>query len=216
MKRRSCGELGRAGTAGGRANVFGGQPHTDRLDAAREVRTGGRGNQQVAVLVGGTDTESGFGGEHERTEVERVLATGCGNPVEIDVDQFGDGIDEHLRRELRHGQTARRCRETLGVGLDAERADLATRLTVCLEALEDGLSVVQNHCGRIELDVSVRQHLGVVPALARGVVDRDHVVGEVPPEAGRRQNVTALGVGLRGRALNTNEIGGTCHGRNPI
>src|SRR6185437_5270130 len=76
--------------------------------------------------------------------------------------------------------------------------DRAVLLAVCLQALEDLLAVVQRGGRRIEFDRTIWAQLRVMPAVAGGVLDRDHMVGEVAAEAGITvKDRGALGVGER-------------------
>ena len=77
---------------------------------------------------------------------------------------------------------------------------------VRLEPLEDLLGVVQHGAGRVHRDGRPRLDARVVPALAVGVADRDHVVGEDPPEPGFGQQRVALGGGYRCRIRTNLEV----------
>lgn len=131
----------------------------------------------------------------------------------VGVDQLRDGPDEQFVRQLGHRQAPRGPAHPLGVGVDAEGRDAAVGLTVDLQTFEDRLTVVQHHRGRIELHRSVRLDGGVVPAAALGVVDRDHVIGEVPAETGIRQYFSAPFRGSGRGVRNMGEFEDTGHDR---
>ena len=67
-------------------------------------------------------------------------------------------------------------------------------MPVGLHALEDLLRVVQDRSGRVERQRPVRRDARVVPALGGRPLDREHVVGEVDPEAGVGQDLGQPGV----------------------
>ena len=183
--------LGGAGATQRSAGVLGGEPDVDGLHAAREVRTDRRGDQRVEVLGRGPNAQPDLGGQHERPQVQRVLARRRRHPLVVDGQQLGDRREEQLFGELRHREPGRRAAEACRVGLGAERGDRAVGLPVRLEALEDLLPVVQDHRGGIERQRPVRHHRRVVPAHALGPPDRHHVVGEIPAESGVGQDLAA-------------------------
>lgn len=191
--------LGVAHAAGDGTHAVLGQPDGDRLDAAGEVGTGGRCDDDEEVLVGRAHAQADLGRDHERAQVQRLLAAVRRHPGAVLLDQRVTGRDEGLDRQLRHRQTAGRPLEALGVGLRAEGHDGAVGAAVGLEALEDLLRVVQRHIGRIDRQRRVRDELCVVPATPLRPLDRHHVVGEVSAESGADQDRLALRVGQRVR-----------------
>jgi hypothetical protein len=194
-----AGALGLAGAAHGRPDVLVGQPDRHRLDLTGEERQHGEGDQQEQVLVGGAHAHLRLGGDHERPQVQ-ALPLGGGHPVAVDLDEGVDGVEEQLLGQLGHGEAGGRAVEALGVLLRPEDRDAAVGLPVGLEALEDGLPVVQHHRRRVELQRRVGGELRVVPALVDGPADRDHVVGVDAAEAGVGHERLALGVAARAGA----------------
>jgi len=85
----------------------------------------------------------------------------------------------------------------VGVGIDAEQRHTAVGQAVRLQPFEDLLRVVQYGGRWVHGYRGARLHARVVPAFALGVLDRHHVVGEHPAEAGIGQERFALGPGDR-------------------
>ncbi len=79
-------ELGRTGAARTGPYILRRNPDADRGDAALEVRTGRRGDQQVTVLGGRPHAQSRLGGEDERPQIQRLLTAGTGHPSFVDSD----------------------------------------------------------------------------------------------------------------------------------
>ena len=96
-----------AGAAGSGAHVVLGQPHAHRLHALREVRSSRRSDEQVLVLRGRTHTETDFGAEHERSQVQRAVFPAW-HPVAIDGEQRIDRADEELVGEFGHREATGR------------------------------------------------------------------------------------------------------------
>ena len=95
-----------------------------------------------------------------------------------------------------------------GVGVRPERHDRTVGPAVRLEPFEDLLRVVQHDRRRVQLDGAVRQHRGVVPAPALGVVDRHHVVGVEATEPGVTQDLGTYLVARRIRVAGKREFEG--------
>ena len=91
--------------------------------------------------------------------------------------------------------------QALRVLLRAKGGDAAVSVAVGLQALEDGLAVVEHVGGRVQRYRLVRAHLRVVPALPFRPVNGDHVVCELLAERRICENLLALGVwgGVIGR-----------------
>jgi hypothetical protein len=70
---------------------------------------------------------------------------------------------------------------------------------------------VQHRGGRIHRDGNARCDLGIVPALALAVADRDHVVGEDAAKAGIPQNGGAP-LRRRRRGMLFGRKSESCHG----
>src|ERR1700720_2550915 len=81
-----------------------------------------------------------------------------------------------------------RLLETPRVCLGAEHHGAAVGDAVGLQTFEDLLAIVQHRGGRIHRDGDAGGDLGIVPALALAVADRDHVVSEDAAEAGIPQD----------------------------
>jgi hypothetical protein len=84
--------------------------------------------------------------------------------------------------QLWHRQALSRALEAARVLERAEHHGAALGDTVGLQALEDLLAVVQHRRGGIHGQRRARRDLGAVPALALGVADHRHVIGEDAPE----------------------------------
>ena len=177
------GALRGTGAAGRGAHVLSGQPHAHRLDAAGEVGARRGGDDHVGVGLGRLDTQVHVPGDHQRAQVQRGLAACRWHPLVVDGDQLLQGLEEQVLRQRGHAQALGGARHALGVLLRAEGRDAAVRLAVGLDALEDGLAVVEDHAGRVHGQRAIGLDAGVVPADLLVVVDEDHVVGEVDAEA---------------------------------
>ena len=130
-----------------------------------------------------------LGGDHERTQVQRGLAARGRDPILVDLGDLAQGLDELIHRQLRHSHALGRVGHAIGVGLRTERGNGAIRLAVGLDALEDGLAVVENIGSRVHAKRRVRAHLSVVPAVLLVPVNGDHVVGEVLTKARVLENL---------------------------
>ena len=181
--------LGRAHAAAAGAGVVLAQPDRDRREALGEVGAGGRGDHHVGDVLGGPHPEEGLGGEHERPHVEALLARRLRHPALVGADQGVDGGHEVLDREHRQRQPLRGADHPGRVLLRAEGPDRAVRVAVGLHALEDLLRVVQDGGRGVQRERGVRRDAGVVPALLGGPLGDEHVVGEVPAEAGGREDL---------------------------
>ena len=68
-------------------------------------------------------------------------------------------------------------------------------MAVCLQPLEDLLTVVEHRGGGVQLPLARRDDAGVAPAEALGVVGDGHVVGVELTEHRIRHDGGALGLG---------------------
>ena len=98
--------LGRAHAAAAGAGVVGGEPQRDRHRAALEVGARRAGDHHERDVLGRPDAEERLGGDHERTQVEALLARGVGHPALVDADQRLDRLHEVARRAARGGRGA--------------------------------------------------------------------------------------------------------------
>ena len=189
--------LGEPGAARRGAAVLLRDPHRHRLDAAAEVRAAGRVEQVEREARRGPHLQHGLRREHQRAQVER-LPVAARHPALVGAHERVDGLEEALLGQLGHRHAARRAVEARGVRGRAEDAHAAVREPVRLEALEDGLRVVEHRRRREQLDRPVRPQLAASPALAGDVVDLHHVLAAEGAEAGVLDQLCArLGVDRR-------------------
>ncbi len=189
--------LGVTHAAGHGTDVVLGDPDGHRLHATGEVGAGRGGDDHEQVLAGGLHAQADLRGEHERPQVEGLLAAVRRHPCLVLPHQRVARLDEGLDRQFGHAEPAGGRLEAGGVLLRTEGGDRPVGLTVGLQALEDLLRVVQDHGRRVEGDRRVRHELAVVPAAALGPLDRHHVVGEVAAEPGVGQDRLAVCGGER-------------------
>ena len=102
--------LRRAHAAPAGARVVLGEPQGDRLDATLEVGAGRRRDHHERDVLCWADAEERLGGDHERPEVEALLALGTRHPALVHLDERVDGLDEVDRVELWEGQPRGRPR----------------------------------------------------------------------------------------------------------
>ena len=164
------------------------KPDVHRLDATGEVRTGWRGDEQILVGIAGTNTKADLGGEHKWAKVERFLRT-LGHPILILTYQRLDTSNEELVRNLRHRQPSGGALEASRVHMRAEGDDRAIRMAVGLQALKDGLAVVDEVGGGVKGQRAVGHQFCVMPTVSLGPLCPHHVVGEVTSESGIGQNL---------------------------
>ena len=148
--------LGLAGAAGRRAGVLGRQPDRHRLDAAREVRAGGRGDEQVGVAFAGRTPEP--------TSVEimngRRYSDWSGSSGTQALSTSTSARSDSMNSSSGSSAIASRLRgvgEPRGVRVGPERRDRAVGLAVGLEPFEDLLAVVQRRRRRVERERTVGQ-----------------------------------------------------------
>lgn len=101
-----------------------------------------------------------------------------GGPFLFHVQQRHQRFQAILHRQGRHAHALGATGEALKIGAGTEEVEAALRRTVALEALENLLAIVQNLTGGVQRKVAVGHDAGVVPALAVGIVDHEHMVGE--------------------------------------
>ncbi len=106
-----------------------------------------------------------------------------GHPVTLHIHQSLNSLHEILFRDLGDAQTVGRILETLCVAVRAEQLHGVIRGAVSLHALKNLLCIVEHHRGRVQLEGSVGDDAGIVPALALGVIHDEHVVGKFLAEA---------------------------------
>jgi hypothetical protein len=70
-----------------------------------------RRDQHVQVFGRRAHAQPDLGGQHERPQVERVLAARGGHPLVVDGEQLGDRRQEQLVGQLRHREAARGAAE---------------------------------------------------------------------------------------------------------
>lgn len=88
------------------------------------------------------------------------------------------GLDEILHGDLRDAQTLLGVVHAAGVAVRAEQLDLAVSGTVGLHALEALLSVVEYHGGGVQLQRTIGDDPGIMPALTGIVIHDEHVIGK--------------------------------------
>ena len=188
-----------------------GQPDLHGVDAAGEVRAGGRRDEQEGVRRRRVHAEGLLGGDEHGPQVERLFAAGLGHPRLVDVDEEAHGLEEEFLGQLGHGHAGGGALEAAGVLLGAEGDDRPVGVAVGLEALEDRLAVMQHRRGGVHGQRAVRLDARGMPATVGVPVDADHVVGEVLAESGLGQDAGALLVGAGVLVADDVESRG-CHG----
>jgi len=120
--------------------------------------------------------------KHEGADVQGS-AVCMGHPVTFHIHQRLNGLDVILDRDLRDAQTVSRILHPLCIAVRAEQLNGIVCGAVSLHALKDLLCVVEHDRRRVQLERSIGDDTGIVPAFALGVVHDEHVVGELLAEA---------------------------------
>ena len=169
--------LGKADAAAHGAHI--GILHIDahRSQARSVVSAGRRQNDIVQIRAGGGYAQMIVGSDHRGADVEGGALL-MGGPFLVHVQKRQQRFKAVLHRKRRHAHALSAAGKAFKIGAGAEEVEAALRRAVALEALKDLLSIVQHLAGRVQRKVAVRHDAGVVPALAVGVVDHKHMVGE--------------------------------------
>jgi len=168
-------------------------PHRDRLQPAREVVGRDERGEHEQALIRRPDDELGLAGEQQRPDVQGVPRRRR-HPLVVVGDEQVDGVDEDVHGKLGQAEPARAVLEPSGVGLGPEGRDRPVGTAVDLEPLEHRLAVVQRRGRGVQDEWPVGRETSVLPAAVAGPADRQHVLGEDPPEPG-----LAHAFGPRGR-----------------
>ena len=188
--------LGKAGQAGGGADVVVLHVDADGVDALGVVGAGGGADDAEDIFLGGVDAQAHVAGKDKGTDVQG-RAVRVGDPVAVHVHDGLDGLDVVVLRDGGDAQTVGGVLHTLGVAVGPEQLDGAVGGAVSLHALKNFLGIVQHRGGGVELEGAVGHDAGVVPALTGGVVHDEHMVGEDLAETELRL-VHRLGLGRGG------------------
>ena len=159
-------------------------PDLNRVQAFRIVRADRRKNNDEKVGVRNTNAEERIRSDHERTNVKGSAGL-CGDPVLIHLNDCLAGLHKIFLGNLRHAETLIGVVRTLRVLEGAEQKHSAVVRAVCLHTLEHFLAVMENHCGRLEADLTVGNDARVEPTLAGLIVHHEHMVREDGAEAER-------------------------------
>ena len=120
--------------------------------------------------------KSGIGRYHGRTQIE-ACSGAVGNPVALDLDELTHCLIVVLDVDLGHAQTPCGAVETPCVIPGAEHQNAVVIGAICLESLENLLSIVENSAGRIEAKLLVRYDACIMP-YAVIIVHHEHMIGE--------------------------------------
>ena len=156
------GDVGQAGAVAGGDHDVG---VVDALDGRVVVGQVGAGAGHLAHVVGAGVHDLGSGG----AAVTDVVGVGVGDPVDLEVEEAGVGIDRARHQVLDHGQAA----GFPGVG----------------DGADDGLAVADGDVGQAGAVAGGDHDVGVVDAL-----DGRVVVGQVGAGAGHLAHVVGAGV----------------------
>ena len=129
------------------------------------------------------------GGDNKGADIQGGLRLG-GHPVGVHADQRFDGLHKQILGHGGDAQTLAGVVHAAGVVIGAEKLHTAIGGAVGLHALKNLLRVVEHHGGGVQLQRSIGNDTGVVPAFAGLVIKQEHMVGKIFAEPQR------LGVGL--------------------
>jgi len=136
----------------------------------------GKDDEHFCTLSLG-DSEVGVSADGCGADVKGV-ALPLGDPVAIDLDELLDALDELIAVEGWQEEPLAGCVHPRHVHIGAEQADVARLVDVGFHALEALQAVVKRAGSWRDFEVLVRADAGGVPALVRGPVHLQHMVGE--------------------------------------
>ncbi len=131
--------------------------------AALEVGTHGRREYAELIFVGRLYADNGAAAEDERTQIERCAGSVGRHIVGVGFDNLFDRVQKSLLRKCRDLQTLGALLKTLRVEVGTEHNNLAVHGGVCLQALKNGLRILQNACALAHGDSGIGRHHAVVP-----------------------------------------------------
>ena len=167
-----------------------GYPQGHGLLATLEIGTSRRRDDAENIFLRRAHAEEGLAREQEGAQIKAAFA--ARNPVRVDLHQLRDCFEEQVFGDFGHRQPLGRLREAAGIFLRPEHGDAAVGEAVGLHAFEDFLGIMQHGAGRVDLKWFTRTDAVAVPALALGIADRHHMVGEEAAETGILQQGGAL------------------------
>ena len=156
------------GDAQGNSRVAALEVRADRRDQNAELVLGGRGNAN-------DDTR----GDHERTDVQRGARAERRNPSGVRLNDFLNGLYELVLRERGHAQALGGIAHALGVQVGTEADDVAVLGSVCLQALEDLLTVMENARALGQLDGMIGGQAALFPFAVLEITDVAVIGGHV-------------------------------------
>ena len=141
----------------------------------------GTDDDDVLAVVGAVYTQSGVQADHKGTDVQGGILL-VGDPVPLQLDQLRDAGQGQILGDLGQGDTLSRVVHPADIVHGAEQLDGAVIGAVGLQALKDLLGVVEHLGRRIDLEGSIGDDAGVVPALAGVIVHDEHMIGHALAE----------------------------------
>ena len=180
-----AGCFGLADAAPDGPHILGGDPDLDRVEALGIVGPHRREDDEEPVRVRCAQTDIGIGGDDGGADVERCPRR-ARNPAFFDLEQLDQGAEDETLVKGRDAEPVRRAAEAADIVLRAEELNRTALGAVSLQALEDGLAVMQRHHRRLHHHRAIGLDTGVVPAFFRIVVHIEHVIREFGPEPQRR------------------------------
>src|SRR6266852_2720911 len=119
--------------------------------------------------------------EHQRPEVKAMLRLRR-DPRSVDTKQQIHCFGERALGKLWQGQAMGGSPKSGSMSIGTKHRDSAILLPKSIEALEDGLRVVEDRGPGIQLQTLVRPQLRIVPTTLPIPKDAGHVLGENPAE----------------------------------
>ena len=122
--------------------------------------------------------------ENKRTDIE-ALPFLLGNPLLLNRNEFLESLMRYLDRHLRNIQNP--CGVVQAVQMIHRTEDnCLLALTICLEPLENRLSIVQRRIRRAYGNLLIRHDARIMPALFFIIIHLEHIVREMRSKANFR------------------------------
>src|SRR5699024_10782109 len=141
-------------------------------------------------------SQEDFGCEHERTDVQTLLAAAW-HPLLVDGDQVSQRAQEPFFGQLGKTQPTRRVSQARGIPPRTERPNRLVGMHISLESLKNLLRIMQNSDCRIQHEWRIQYDPRIVTTLLAYPMCNEHVIGERGAEAGIGQNLFALSLSAR-------------------
>ena len=173
--------LGHAGAALDGADILVLDVNLDGVQALGIIGTHGADDHDVLHMVGRMHAQSGVQTDHEGTDIQGGVLL-IGDPVLLQLDQLHDTGQSQLVGDIGHTQTVSGVVQTLDIAVGTEQLDGAVGGAVSLHALENFLAVMQDLGSGVDLQRTVGDDAGIVPALTLVIVHDEHMIGHVLAE----------------------------------